>query len=79
MRGGEHRPGSIEHAGGVVHHVGRGEPEVDHVEAVIGDAAGELLDESDARRPHVAGDEDTIGVDELGEADTEGVRDRPLS
>ena len=76
--GREHRTGGVQHAGGVVHHVGRRETEVDDVETLLHHAAGELLDEFDAGGPHVARDEDPVGVDQFCESDTQGVRDRSV-
>ena len=45
MRRGEHRAGRVERAGGVVHQVGRDEPEVDDVDAHLHRAASERVDE----------------------------------
>ncbi len=73
VRRGEHRAGHVEHAGRVVHQVGRGEPDVDDVDALVEHAAGERIDQRRPRRAHVAADDDLVGTDEGGEADSEGM------
>ncbi len=75
MRRGEHRTRGIEDAGRVVHHVGRGETQIDDVDPLLHHPAGELVDEFLAGLSHVACDENAIGVDQLRETDSEGVRD----
>ena len=75
MRRREHRAGRVEDAGGVVHHVGGCQPEVDDVEPLLHHTPAELGDQLDARLAHVASDEHPVGVDQLGETDAEGVRD----
>ena len=76
VRGGEHRARGVERAGGEVHQVGRGQPEVDDVDALLEHAVGERVDQLRAGRAHVAADEHPIGAStEAGEADTERVRD----
>ena len=75
MRCGEHGPGHVEHAGGVVHEIGRGETDVDDVDTLLHHAPSEGLDEFGPRRPHVAGDDHLVGGGECGESDTECVRD----
>ena len=55
VAGGEHGAGRVEVAGGEVDEVGRGQAEVDDVEALVEHALGEGRGQLDARRPHVAG------------------------
>ncbi len=74
VRGGEHRAGQVERPRRVVHQIGRGEPDVDDVDAVLDEPAGERLDQRRPRRAHVAGDDHRrCGADERGESDPEGV------
>ena len=76
VRRGEHRARGVERAGGVVQQVGRGEAEVDHVDALRHHAPRELLDQFGSGRSHVAGDEHFRGGGEQSESDTEGMCDR---
>ena len=52
--------GDVERAGGEVHEVGRRQPEVDDVDALLHHPAGERVDQLRAGRTHVAADEHTV-------------------
>ena len=69
--------GRLEAAGGVVDEVGRGQAEVDDVEALRRDAVGERGGELDAGRPHVARHEDARRALVLGGEAREGGADAP--
>ncbi len=75
MRGGEHRTGRIERAGGEVDQVGRRQPEVDHVDALLEHTPDEGIDELGPRGAHIATDQHSRSIGESGEADTECVGD----
>ena len=78
VAGGEHRRRRVEVAGGEVDEVGRGQAEVDDVEALVEHALGERGRR--ARRPagaHVAGDEHPGGAVALGGEAGEGGADAP--
>ena len=76
VRGGEHRRRRVEGSGGEVHEIGRRQPDVDDVDTLLHHPGGEGVDQLRTARTHVATDEH-VGrlLDELGETDTEGVRD----
>ena len=65
VAGGEHRAGDVEGARGEVEHVRARQPDVDHVEAVRGDALGERVDQVGRRRAHVVADDDHTGLGRL--------------
>lgn len=58
VRGGEHRAGQVEGAGGVVELVGGAEADLDHVEALLGGAPGEGVREARRGGAHVVADDD---------------------
>ena len=58
VRRGEHRARGVERSRREVHQVGRGEADVDHVEAVLEQALRERVEQLRSRRAHVAGDDD---------------------
>ena len=68
-------PGASRLPGGEVDEVGRGQTEIDDVDALLVDTTNERLDEFRARRAHVATDEHSRGVDKPGKGDAEGVGD----
>ena len=72
---GEHRPGRVEAAGGVVDEVGGDEAEVDDIGPLAGGALGEGGRELHAGGPHVASHEDAGGAGEAGEGGTHGPGD----
>ena len=65
VAGGEHGAGHVEGAGGEVEHVRAGQPDVDDVEAVRGDAVGEGRRQLGRRRAHVVADHDDAGLRRL--------------
>jgi hypothetical protein len=80
VRRGEDRSRGFEATRCEVHEVGRGEPEVDDVDALVGDALGEGPGQLDTGRAHVATDEDRalLGIGgvcggELSERGADGV------
>src|SRR4029453_1708427 len=74
--GGEHDARGVELPGGVVHEVGRHEPEVSHVDTLASRPLAEGRDQLVARGPHFVPDQDPGGGGAPGKRSADGATHR---